>query len=305
MTYRRIWEEGAETLKLAGIAEPEENAWLLFEFVFEIDRAHYFLCREEEAPEERLWRYRELLAKRSTHVPVQYLTGRTWFMGLEFFVNESVLIPRQDTEVLVEEAIKAARKDRDARMKGTREAALQAAEPRVLDLCAGSGCIGIGLARCLADCGVRIKLTEADISEAALAVARKNGERHGITCEYVRSDLFSEMEGRQYDYILSNPPYIETAVIETLMEEVKDYEPGLALDGGSDGLSFYRKITKESGGHLKAGGRIFLEIGYDQGEAVAELLTNEGFQEVCVMRDLAGNPRVVKGRWPAAENSRR
>lgn len=293
MTYRRIREEGKKILARAGIAEPEENAWILFEFVFGIDRTRYFLCREEEAPEDGVERYRELLARRSTHVPVQYLTGFAWFMGLEFSVNENVLIPRQDTEVLVEEARKEIRKEGvQAAGRTGRDESL-----RILDMCAGSGCIGISLAKGLADQNIRTELTEADISEAALAVARKNGERHDVVCEYVRSDLFSELGGRQYDYILSNPPYIETAVIGTLMEEVRDYEPTLALDGGADGLSFYRRIAEESRDFLREEGRIFLEIGYDQGEAAAELLMDKGFQDVFVIRDLAGNPRVVKARW--------
>ncbi|MCI8515201.1 MAG: peptide chain release factor N(5)-glutamine methyltransferase [Lachnospiraceae bacterium] len=281
MTYGRLWKEGVEMLVSAEVAEPEENAWILFEFVFGIDRAHYFLRREEEAPEEKRLLYRELLARRGAHVPVQYLTGFAWFMGLKFFVDGSVLIPRQDTETLAEEVLKEVSAGKESSLK-------------VLDLCAGSGCIGIGVANCLAKRGVSAALTEADISEAALATARKNGDYHGIACEYVRSDLFSELNGRRYDYILSNPPYIETSAVETLMEEVKNHEPRLALDGGGDGLFFYRRIAKESRAYLEEKGRLFLEIGYDQGEAVKELLTAEGFCDVRVVKDLAGKPRVVK-----------
>lgn len=283
MTCRLVLEEGVKALKRAGIFEPEENAWILYEFVFETDRAHDFLHREEEASEEKVLRYRELLAERSRHVPVQYLTGFAWFMGRKFFVNKDVLIPRQDTETLVEEALREAERDR-------------LFFPEILDLCAGSGCIGIGLVKGLESRGLRPALTAADLSREALAVARRNGDYHKVACEYVRSDLFSELKGRRYDYILSNPPYIRTAEIDTLMEEVRDYEPELALDGGEDGLFFYRKIAEESGAHLKEGGRIFLEIGYDQGEAVKKLLAGKGFREVSVIRDLSGNPRVVKAR---------
>jgi release factor glutamine methyltransferase len=281
MTYRRLLEEAERVLAAGRITEPGENAWQLFEFVFEMDRVRYFLRRDEEAPEDLCRRYARLIEERKKHIPLQYLIGYCWFMGLKFWVDERVLIPRQDTETLVEEFLK----DIEGR---------PGEDWQILDLCAGSGCIGLSAAWHLRQKGRSARLTEADLSEDALAVVKKNAADQGTGCERVRTDLFSGLSGRRFDYILSNPPYIASAEVETLMEEVRDYEPGMALNGGADGLDFYRRIAAESADHLTEDGRLFLEIGYDQGEAVKGLLEAEGFREVRVIRDLAGNPRVVR-----------
>lgn len=284
VTFRQALMRGAECLAQAGVPEAEDNARQLFEAAFGLDRTHFFLKQEEAAPEAALASYEVLLSRRAEHIPLQYLLGSCWFCGLEFQVDERVLIPRFDTEVLVEEVLKEMRE----LPAGTKI--------RMLDLCAGSGCIGIAAARHLGNRGLSVELTEADLSADALAVTEANAKRLGVACTCIRSDLFEELKGRTYDLIVSNPPYIGTAQIAGLMPEVRDFEPRMALDGGTDGLDFYRRIARESGSFLTEGGWLFLEIGYDQGETVPHLLEEAGFREVSVGKDLAGNARVVRGK---------
>ena len=269
ITYRTLLSEGKEVLQKAKIMDFEIDAWLLMEFVFQIDRARFFLEQNETVEEEKAETYRSLLAERAKHIPVQQITHEAWFFGLPFYVNENVLIPRQDTEVLIEEVLSAVKKYR-----------IQT--PKILDMCTGSGCILLSLL-------VNIEGAEglgADLSEKALEVAQKNGSL---------SNLFSHINGK-YDIIVSNPPYIESAVIETLMEEVREHEPRMALDGKEDGLYFYREITKQAGVYLNAGGILAFEIGYNQGEAVSQMLKEEQYEEIKVVNDLAGLDRVVIGR---------
>ena len=219
------------------------------------------------------------LRKRAEHVPLQYIVGETEFMGLKFKVNSSVLIPRQDTETLVEEALKVVRPGM-----------------RVLDLCTGSGCIAISLAVK----GGFESVTATDLSKEALKVAERNARTHQVPIRFFQGDLFSALpqsEEKTFDVITSNPPYIPTAVIATLEPEVREHEPMMALDGTEDGLKFYRQIAKEAGSWLKLGGSIYLEIGYDQGEAVSGLLKDAGFTNVRVVKDLPGKDRVVCGYW--------
>lgn len=298
MTWRELLTEAGECLRLAKVTEYELDAWLMFSEIFRMSRAEYFLHRDEqietgqtvEANEadsgraseisECLERFRQMTELRSRHIPLQQLTGHQEFMGLDFLVNEHVLIPRQDTETLVETVL--------------HELEGRGAGQRILDLCTGSGCIGISLER-LAP--VPVSVLGADISEEALSVAKENSRR--LNCErfeLCRSNLFEQVEGT-FDLIVSNPPYIPSAVIETLDEEVRLYEPRLALDGESDGLAFYRRIAKESVRFLRRGGRIYLEIGYDQGSAVRELLAAEGFSDIRIIRDLSGLDRVAAAVW--------
>ena len=256
----------------------EIDAWLLMEFVFQIDRARFFLEQNETVEEEKAETYRSLLAERAKHIPVQQITHEAWFFGLPFYVNENVLIPRQDTEVLIEEVLSAVKKYR-----------IQT--PKILDMCTGSGCILLSLL-------ANIEGAEglgADLSEKALEVAQKNGSLLNLKVEWCLSNLFSHINGK-YDIIVSNPPYIESAVIETLMEEVREHEPRMALDGKEDGLYFYREITKQAGVYLNAGGILAFEIGYNQGEAVSQMLKEEQYEEIKVVKDLAGLDRVVIGR---------
>lgn len=276
LTLQQIYREGKETLERAGIAEAELDAWYLLEYVTGISRASYYGDPGRVVTEEDLCRYRECIEKRAGHIPLQHITGEQEFMGLSFRVNDQVLIPRQDTETLVEEALKYA-------MPGM----------RVLDLCTGSGCILISLLHfCPGLTGVG-----SDISAEALKMARTNGQRLHVEdrVQWLCGDLFEKVTGA-FDLIVSNPPYIRSAEIEELQEEVRLYDPRIALDGAEDGLLFYRRIIEESKSYLKNGGRLLFEIGCDQGRDVAELLENAGYTEVSVKKDLAGLDRVVAGR---------
>jgi release factor glutamine methyltransferase len=273
-TYRELLGAARSLLRQNGIIDADIDSWYLLEYVFGFKRSDYYLHGDELAPEAGNIKYMELVQKRAMHIPLQHITGTQEFMGLEFEVNEDVLIPRQDTELLVEEVLKVS----DGK--------------NVLDMCCGSGCIIISLAKL----GKPKKATGADISEKALAVAKKNAVKNETDIDFIKSDLFNGVE-ESYDIIVSNPPYIPTSDIEMLMPEVKDHEPRLALDGMKDGLEFYRKIAAASGRHLAIPGYIFMEIGYNQGEAVKHILSGEGFCDVVVKKDLSGHDRVVSARW--------
>lgn len=270
MTLREVYLFGCA--ELADITEDARlDALYLLEYVCEIDRTYYFLHENEEIEYNKHQEYEKLIIKRKARVPLQHLTGQQEFMGLSFLVNEDVLIPRQDTEVLVEEAEKYLREGM-----------------HVLDLCTGSGCILLSLLKRTPG----VTGTGADISEKALRVAEMNAKRHQVPAEFIKSDLFSAVAGR-YDVIVSNPPYIASAEIAGLMEEVKGHEPLLALDGKEDGLFYYRKIISMGRRYLVPGGRMVLEIGYDQGDKVYHMFQEEGFKDIAVIKDLAGNDRVV------------
>lgn len=295
MTYREACEKGERALAEAGIEEAALDARLLLEHVCGTSRSDLLAHGDREVTPEEQSLYERLTAGRRERIPLQLLTGRQAFMGLEFTVNEHVLIPRQDTEILVEEVLKNLHDGM-----------------RILDMCTGSGCILISLLHYSNDCtGVG-----ADISAEALRVAEENRRRllgmpgdvsqpevsgnarvpdmEAPGCVFVQSDLFENIEG-SFDIIVSNPPYIASGVIGTLMPEVRDHEPRQALDGGEDGLLFYRRIVAESMGHLPGGGMLFLEIGYDQAEAVCGLMEEAGFLEVKAVKDYAGLDRVVYG----------
>lgn len=284
MTYRSLVTEGGKLLQAAGVPEAELDAWYLLEYLRKergsrSDRQWYLLCREEEADMEEEEGYRELIGRRAKRIPLQQITGEQEFMGFPFLVNEHVLIPRQDTETLVEEAMEKSRKG-----------------DRVLDMCTGSGCILLSLLKLVPG----LSGTGADISQEALKVAVENGKRLQTEASFLESDLFEKVEG-VFDLIVSNPPYIASDEIGTLMEEVRDHEPIGALDGSADGLAFYRRLVQEGKDHLKSGGWMLFEIGCTQAEAVMELLKKGGFQEIYVKKDLAGLDRVVGGRKPKQE----
>lgn len=275
--WYELLDYGKERLRLAGITEYELDAWYLLQHVAGISRTQYLCDRNGRAEPEQAGSYRRVVELRAARIPLQQIIGEQEFMGLSFFVNEHVLIPRQDTELLVEEA---------GRLLQGRAGA------RVLDLCTGSGCILISLAK-RRELGAALG---ADISEEALRTAAKNARRNQVEVTLVQSDLFSAVQGR-FDLIVSNPPYICTAVIDTLEPEVREHEPLLALDGGADGLLFYRRIIEQAGGFLEPGGSLLFEIGHDQGEAVAELLRRQDFTEIRVLKDLAGLDRVCMGKY--------
>lgn len=275
-TLEKSYREGARKLQEAGVPEAKLDAWYLLEHVTGISRAHYLGHPDQEMDEEQEERYQELVARRQQRIPLQHLTGEQYFMGYPFFVNEHVLIPRQDTEILVEEASKYLKSGM-----------------RVLDVCTGSGCILLSLLKLFPE----VSGTGCDISGQALEVAKENAKRLDVqgVC-FVHSDLFSEITG-SYDMIVSNPPYIPTEEIEKLQEEVRLFDPMIALDGKADGLYFYRKIIKESAGYLRPGGRLLFEIGHDQGKAVAGFMEEAGYSQIMVKKDLAGLDRVVMGMY--------
>lgn len=319
MIYRECYEYGHTTLAAAGIDEAAWDARLLLEHVCGTNRNDLLVHGDREVTSPQEARYRELIAQRAKRIPLQHLTGVQEFMGLEFKVNEHVLIPRQDTEILVEEVLKELHDGM-----------------RILDMCTGSGCILISLLHYSNGCGG----VGVDISEEALKIARENAERllkqgqsHEISvlqeqmsrddfaekleqacdgadketeCQndyvsdarftFLQSDLFESVTGK-YDFIVSNPPYIRSDVIPTLMPEVKDHEPMQALDGTEDGLFFYRRITDESRRFLVRGGMLYFEIGHDQAEAVSGLMAEAGFVEINVVKDFAGLDRVVYGTY--------
>lgn len=279
MTLEGALSWGKEELKQAEIANYELDAWYLLEYVCKIDRSYYYLHGADEMEMDQEQEYEVAIKKRAERVPLQYMTGTQEFMGLEFKVNSHVLIPRQDTETLVEEALKVL------------EPGMQ-----VLDLCTGSGCIIISLLKLKEG----LEGTASDISKQALLVAKENAKQHQVEVELVTSDLFQSITG-SFDLIISNPPYIPTHVIDGLMPEVKNFEPMEALDGREDGLYFYQEITRASVNFLNSNGYLYFEIGHDQGGQVAAIMEQNGYRNVRVVKDLAGNDRVVLGNLPAVQ----
>lgn len=273
MTYREAMLFGEEKLNTVGIVDARTDAWLLLTYICKIDRTFYYVHMDEAMSPELLAEYEAVLNKRAEHVPLQYITGEQEFMGIPFRVNEAVLIPRQDTETLVEEALKITRPGM-----------------KVLDMCTGSGCILISILKNVVD----VEGYGYDISKQAIKVAKENAKLNNVNATFERSDLFEEVVDR-FDIIVSNPPYIPTDVIGVLMPEVAVYEPIQALDGKEDGLHFYRRIVAAAPEYLNPNGRLLFEIGHDQGEAVSALMTETGFSGVHVIKDLAGNDRVVVG----------
>lgn len=275
-TYKDALEYGKQRLLECEIEDANLDAWLLLEYVSGISRSWYFIHEDEEISENDIEEYQILIEQRGKHIPLQQLTKEAYFYGMKFFVNENVLIPRQDTEVLVEQVLSLSKEKENLKL---------------LDMCTGSGCILLALLANLKQASG----TGVDLSEKALEVAQRNSKELGIEVSWVQSDLFDKVSG-SYDIIASNPPYIETSVIEGLMDEVKLYEPRMALDGTEDGLFFYREITMQAGKYLKNNGILAFEIGYNQGKAVSEFMKENGYKEVQVLQDLAGLDRVVTGR---------
>ncbi len=279
-SYGELVEEGQRRLAAAGVEEAAVDAWLLFSYDKKVDRTWYLLNRTQRASGEEQEVYLKLIARRCERVPLQHITGEQEFMGLPFRVTPDVLIPRQDTEVLVEECLRHL-----------------APGNIFLDLCTGSGCILVSLLHYAKGTFG----TGADLSGKALAVAKGNVEANGVEARLVQGDLFEPVTGT-FDLIVSNPPYIASAEIETLTPEVREHEPRMALDGTADGLFFYKRIVQESPSYLKEGGWLCMEIGYDQGAAVQQLMDARGFVTVSVIKDLAGLDRVVSGCYRRNRN---
>ena len=274
-TFYENLQIARDHLKKKEIADADLDSWYLLAYVLGLSRSEFFLRREEQLPEDQAARYHSLVEQRANHIPLQYITGSQEFMGLEFEVNEHVLIPRQDTELLVEEVQK------------------ECSGKTVLDLCTGSGCIIISLARL----GNIARATAVDISDKALELAVRNAKKHQVKVDFIESDLYEKVSG-VFDIIVSNPPYIRTGEIEALMPEVRKHEPQIALEGGADGLIFYRRIIEGLRSHLTENGRVFFEIGCDQAEAVKQLLAQEGFEEIVVRKDFSGLDRVISAWKP-------
>lgn len=272
---REVYTEGKNRLQKAGVQSYEFDARQLLFFVFSIDANQYLLNQSmplSQEEEKKVNSYFEVIQKRSEKIPLQYITGEQNFCGLDFYVNENVLIPRLDTEVLVEKI-------------------LEYEEPgqRVMDMCTGSGCIAITLQKLGG-----FQVMAVDISEEALTLARKNAQRNQAQVTFFQSNMFEQLSNTsKVDVIVSNPPYIESKVIDELDDEVKKYEPRLALDGMEDGLHFYRILAREGKRFLNEGGRLYVEIGFDQAEAVKEIFGAQGFLDIQVYKDLAGLDRVV------------
>ncbi len=284
MTLRELLNGGVTLLKEKGISDAALEAEMLLCHLLNKDRIHLYAYGREPVAEELRRRYFDLLEERAAGRPLQYILGTAEFMGVSLMVDESVLIPRQDTELLAEEAFRAL--SDPLRFPG---------RPRVLDLCTGSGALAIAVAKGIPNA----RVAAADLSAQALELARRNAAAAGVagSIEFYQGDLFEPLEGKTaYDLILSNPPYIATAVIDTLAVEVRAHEPRMALDGGPDGLSVIRRILGEAPRRLKPGGLLLMEIGYDQAEAVKALALGEGkpFAEGRILRDLGGNHRVLE-----------
>ena len=280
MTYRECYEQGCRTLQAAGIEEAALDARLLLEAVCGTDRNDLLVHGEQPVSPEAEEKYLNWIRQRAEHIPLQQLTGEQGFMGLTFSVNEHVLIPRQDTEILVEEVLKELHDGM-----------------RVLDMCTGSGCILLSLLYYSNDCeGLGVDLSAEALEVAGRNVLKVLTPEKAEHAHFLQSDLFEKVEGK-FEIIVSNPPYIASAEVEKLMPEVRDHEPRMALDGTEDGLYFYRRIIEEAGKHLVSSGMLFFEIGYDQGQAVSELMRTEGYCDVQVVQDYAGLDRVVLGTY--------
>ena len=291
-TLQQLLDEGREILEGKGNQEAELDARYLLLDAFGLDLAHFLMDRNRALPDEesvrrKTERYFSMVEMRAGRVPLQQILGVQDFMGLTFQVNAHVLIPRQDTETLVETVLQE--------QKGTGKS--------LLDLCTGSGCIAVSLA-VLGDFS---RIAATDLSREALKVAKKNGERlldkknRGLL-SFFQGDLFEALpeDTEPFDVLVSNPPYIPSQVIETLEPEVRDFEPRMALDGSLDGLAFYRRIIRGCRQLLNPGGAVYLEIGYDQGEALKEIFAENGFINVRILKDAPGKDRVAAGCLPLA-----
>lgn len=275
MVIKELLYETIDDFKDENIENAVFEANLIIRTVLKLSPIDMVLSYHKKAGREEIEKVREYKKRRLNREPLYYILGVCEFMGLEFLVNKNVLIPRQDTEVLVEKVLET--------KKGM----------SVLDICTGSGCIALSLAHYNKNAYV----LGVDISEDALDIAKKNCHRLGLLerARFEKMDIMSEIPEGLYDVVVSNPPYIKKDVIETLLPEVREYEPVLALDGGDDGLGFYRRIVEISPKFLRDGGMLYFEIGYDQAEDVKKIM-EEYFEDITVIKDLLGQDRVCFGR---------
>ncbi len=303
MTIKALWDFGKAELSQAGISDAHWQAELLLRFVTGLSRASLLTHPGRTISEQEVARYREALRERALGLPLQYIVGQTEFFGREFRVTPAVLIPRPDTETLVEEALRLLRTESISHIAASstmcQVPSAKCAPPALLDLCTGSGCVGLTLAAEAPE----LTMWLADVCAGALTVAADNAAKLGVSAR-VRlrpGDLFAAVEGMRFWMITANPPYIPSGEIHTLADEVQR-EPRLALDGGEDGLAYYRRIASESTHFLYPGGWLLLEVGSTQAEAVQTFLRAAHFTETFVRQDLAGRDRVVGGRLPLDTN---
>ena len=285
MKYAELVKQGQVKLFKAGIGDAGVDAWILLENICNISRTDYFVKMHDEVPDEYVSSYLAAIDKRLTHYPLQYILGEWHFMGIKFKVNENVLIPRQDTEVLVVKILNIIQEEFKHQDK-----------IKILDMCTGSGCIGISLAKL---CN-KVEVTAVDLSKEAIVVARENARMNDVkNIHFIESDLFKVFnmynDQEPFDIIVSNPPYICSKEIESLMAEVKNFEPRMALDGDEDGLVFYKRIVDECNPYIKKGGYLAFEIGWNQAEDVKELMRSR-YDNLEVVQDLAFLDRVVVGK---------
>lgn len=288
-TNRELLKEGSMQLRAAGITEADTDAWLLFSACMGLNRTEYLMRSDAVVPDDKAEEYLGKLKRRAGREPVQYIEETAPFMGFDFYVNENVLIPRMDTEILVSEAIKRARIMFSQRQHDVNF--------RILDMCTGSGCIAQSTYLLLKNEGCTVEVDAVDISEKALEVAGINASRLGAQVKLIRGNLFENVDNK-YSMILSNPPYIRTDVIADLEPEVREHEPMLALDGTADGLYFYSEITDKAWEYLENNGILMYEIGYDQALEVSDMLRQKGYTDIAVIKDFAGLDRVVAAKRP-------
>lgn len=301
MKTRILIKEGEYRLSKAGVMNAGIDSEELYCYMTGLDRVGIFMRANDEVSKEVEEEFFKLIEKRATRIPLQHILGEQHFMGFRFKVSPDVLIPRQETEILVIEAARTLQTMRDSRRsesKGFISRLRGDKELEVLDLCCGSGAIGISIAKICPD----VRVAGADLSEAALAIAKENAEKNRVKISFAQGDMFGALakkplKGRMFDMIISNPPYIRSQMIAVLQDEVKKHEPLMALDGGKDGLNFYRTIVSEAPKYLNPGGYLYLEIGYDQGEDLRKMLRDSGkFEPADVIKDLPGKDRVVRAR---------
>lgn len=278
-SIKALLDYGRECLEASGNEYAKYERKVILEHVTGRNYMYMLMNGDEEVSSEEETLYKQLITRRCEHYPLQYLLGYAHFMDYTFYVDENVLIPRNDTEILVE-TVNSLYDDVSSGRDNV----------RILDLCCGSGCIGISVKLYHNDC----RLTLSDISEKALAIAKRNAEKYNIDVTFNCGNLFDGITDK-YDIIVCNPPYIVSDIIKTLMPEVRDYEPHIALDGGGDGLDYYRHIVNDCERFLDEKGYIFFEIGYDQGAEVSKLLKDNGFSDVTLRKDYAGMDRVIHG----------
>ncbi len=292
MKVRELLNDGTEKLEAAGIDNAAYDARVILEDAYGLDAAGLLMnlnrdicpgalggtepsdIRECPGDCGAISTFNMGINMRLRHVPLQHIIGHTGFMGLDFKVSRDVLIPRQDTETLVETVLE---REKDPRIS-------------ILDLCTGSGCIAVSLKKL----GGYSKVAASDLSDKAIGLAMRNASINDTEIRLIKSDLFNDIEGR-FDVIVSNPPYIPAEEIETLSPEVRDHDPRMALDGGADGLDIYRRIVSECSDVLNPGGRLYMEIGFDQAAAVGALMKEADFRDIEVVKDLAGKDRVIFG----------